>query len=85
MPTQSESVQIRLNRSEALVLFEWLARFDESDGAMLPDQAEQQVLWKVEGQLESLLVEILSADYRDRVVEAKKLILGEEDRPNSAT
>jgi hypothetical protein len=76
MLTQSETIEIRLNQTEALVLFEWLAKRDESASQTSTDQAEQQVLWKLEGQLESALADVLSADYSQRVTEAKQTILG---------
>jgi hypothetical protein len=77
MATESKSVQIQLNENEALVLFEWLARLDEREGEAAIDQAEQQVLWKLEGQLESNLNEVVSMDYLQRVAEAKNSILRE--------
>ena len=79
MNTQSKPVQIQLNNDEALVLFEWLAKLDEKGGDTAIDQAEQQVLWKLEGQLESILNEVISVDYLQRVTEAKKIILGDND------
>ena len=79
MPTGSEPVQIRLSQSEALVLFEWLAKLDENGGDSTTDEAEQQVLWNVEGQLESILTEVIAEDYRERVTDAKKTILGVQD------
>jgi len=77
MTQRGDSVEIRLNQSEALVLFEWLAKRDEQDCEFSVDQAEQQVLWKVEGQLESTLVEVFTPDYQERVSTAKRAILGE--------
>ena len=81
MATGSKPVQIQLNKNEALVLFEWLARLDERESEIAIDQAEQQVLWKLEGQLESILNEVVSMDYLRRVAEAKSSILGEEITP----
>jgi hypothetical protein len=62
-------VLIELSHDEALVLFEWLARVDGS----LPvvDPTEQDVLWRIEGQLEKTLVEPLAADYKDAVDAAR--------------
>ncbi|MFO0899817.1 MAG: hypothetical protein U0836_20495 [Pirellulales bacterium] len=47
---------LSLTRAEALVLFEWLASRDDTDG--LTPEPEQTVLWRVEGQLEKLLPEL---------------------------
>ena len=62
-------VWIELSHDEALVLFEWLARVDGS----LPvvDSSEQDVLWRIEAQLEKKLVEPLAADYKDAVDAAR--------------
>lgn len=72
-----DSIQVTLSRQEALVLFEWLASLDEKATVPL-DEAEQRVVWRVEGQLESLLTEVVEADYRDRVLLAKKAVLNDE-------
>jgi hypothetical protein len=69
-------VFIELSHDEALVLFEWLARVDGS----LPvvDSSEQDVLWRIEGQLEKKLIEPLTADYTDAVNEARARLRGRE-------
>jgi hypothetical protein len=64
-------VVLRLTRAEALVLFEWLARVDAAGTLPIEDAAEEQVLWRVEGQLESTLTEPLGPDYK-QVVEAAR-------------
>lgn len=76
MTIKNESVQIRLSPSEALVLFEWLVKLDEMEDDFSTDQAEQQVLWSLEGQLERTLKEVVAVDYQKRVTEAKKIVLG---------
>jgi len=77
MTRHGDSVEILLSQSEALVLFEWLAKRGDQDDELSADQAEQQVLWKMEGQLESTLDVIFAPDYLERVSAAKKAILGE--------
>jgi hypothetical protein len=42
-------VLLRLSKAEAIVLLEWLASLDS-----LHPPSEEKVLWKVEGQLESI-------------------------------
>jgi hypothetical protein len=66
---------INLSNDEALVLFEWLSHFDEINTSEFKDEAEQNVLWSLEGKLESLLVEIVKPDYKRLVEEAKKRII----------
>jgi hypothetical protein len=57
------------------VLFEWLASLDETAKVPL-DEAEQRVIWHLEGQLESLLPEVVAADYHEKVRIAKNAVLG---------
>lgn len=70
-----EKLEIDLTRSEALVLFEWLAN-DDSSERKTPDKAEEVVLLRIEAQLESKLVEIVKPDYQNLVQVAKKEIIG---------
>lgn len=71
-----EKVTLTLSRSEALVLFEWLAS-RESDLPERPpsNEPEQLVLWGMESQLERLLVEPFSADYGQSLAAARQHVL----------
>lgn len=68
-------IDVKLSKDEALILFEWLAHFDETETLPTRDESEQKVLWLLEGKLEKKLTEPLLPDYLDRVKEAKKRIL----------
>jgi len=72
MDTNNSPIELKLSRDEALVLFEWLARFDEAQDKPLTDTAEQKVLWNLEAKLEQLLVEIVKPEYKSLVAQAKK-------------
>ena len=76
----SEKVTLELSRDEALVLFEWLTRFNksESERGTFEDQAEQRVLWDIEGMLESTLVEPLDPNY-DELLEAARAKVRDTD------
>ncbi len=67
---ESESVEVQLTAGEALVLFEWLAAANESD-ALVVDEAQRRVLWDLESQLETKLVEPFLPSYRALVDEAR--------------
>ncbi|WP_197073182.1 hypothetical protein [Microbacterium oxydans] len=69
------SVELHLTAAEALVLFEWLASVNES-GALVVDEAERRVLWDLESQLETKLVEPFLPGYRALVDEAKRVVRG---------
>ncbi len=69
----SASVSIELSADEALVLFEWLAGLEAAKVAI--GDAEQRVLWRIEGVLEKSLVEPFAKDYAELVEQARKRIL----------
>jgi len=69
--TEHESSRICLSEDEALVLFEFLSRFCQSDNLTIEDQAEQRVLWDALAQLESQLTSPLRADYEQLLRRAR--------------
>ena len=73
-------IAIELSEAEALVLFEFLARFDEAGEVAIEDEAELNVLWLVEGQLEQTLVAPLRPDYDQLVRNAREAVRGRADR-----
>jgi hypothetical protein len=67
-----KEIEIKLTKDEALVLFEFLSRFNQADNnAIFEDQAEQKTLRTIEGQLEKILVEPFKPDYLDMIKEAR--------------
>ena len=66
-----EKITIEISSKEALVLFEFLRRCDDNDAYSFVDQAEQRVLWRIEGILEKQLVEIFSSRYGELLKEAR--------------
>jgi len=76
---QSDETTIKLNKDEALVLFEFLSRINDKElKEIFEDQAEQKILWILEGQLEKQLVETFKPDYNDIIKEARNKIRDEE-------
>jgi len=67
-----KKVTIELTNSEALVLFDFLARFDERDDLLFEDPVERKVLWDIESTLEKSLIEPLRSDYRLLVKQARE-------------
>ncbi len=73
--TENNEILIKLNKDQALVLFEFLARFsDEGHKNIFKDHAEEIILWKIEGQLEKILVEPFMPNYPDILIEARNRI-----------
>nr|WP_218625379.1 hypothetical protein [Cellulophaga sp. E16_2] len=55
-----------MTKQEAIVLFEFLGRFNEKNNdGLFEDQAEQRVLWNIECILEKDLSEPFKKDYND--------------------
>lgn len=60
----SEPVHLELTSDEALVLFEFLSRFDDEGTLTIQDQAEQRALWNLHGLLQKQLVEPFDPNYK---------------------
>jgi hypothetical protein len=56
-------ISVNFTKAEALVLFEWLARNDDSGALAITRSAEQTVRWNLEAQLERQIDEIFSPAY----------------------
>ena len=72
-------VIIELTVSEALVLFEYISRCHEQKSLVFEDQAEQRVMWNLEGILESALAEPFRPDY-DELLEVARAAVRDEDQ-----
>jgi hypothetical protein len=68
------TVNLELSPEQALVFFEWLSRFNQSEGRRFDDQAEERVLWDIEAMLESSLVEPFDANYEELLEKARAAI-----------
>lgn len=80
MTDSDRKILLELDRSLALVLFEFLARAaDEQDGeplaGALEHDAELPALWVLLGLLEDHLDEPFADDYRDKIKEAREAVL----------
>jgi hypothetical protein len=70
----SDAVAIQLSPDEALVVFDWLSRFNESGDGTFRDQAEQRVLWDIHAALESSLAAPLDSQYDLLLAAARKQV-----------
>lgn len=77
--TDQQNINLTLTKDEALVLFEFLTRFNQTEHPnIFEDQAEQKTLWILEGQLEKQLVDPFRPDYTEIIDEARNKIRDEE-------
>jgi hypothetical protein len=58
-----DDIQISLTKDEALVLFEMISRFSDTDKLSIEHQSEERALWNLNCSLESVLVEPLDDKY----------------------
>lgn len=77
--TPTDGITIALTTDEALVLFEWLSRFNQRDDVEFADQAEQRVLWDIEATLETKLAEPFRGDYDELIAAARARVRDVEE------
>lgn len=75
----TDEILLKLGPDEALVLFEWITRFNKRDGVSFADQAEQRVLWNLEAMLEAALPEPFSGDYDSLLAAARARVRDPQD------
>jgi hypothetical protein len=66
-----QPITLRLSSDQALVLFDWLSRFNDATNLRFDHAAEQRVLWDVEAMLESQLLVPLDPEYRNMLMMAR--------------
>jgi hypothetical protein len=68
-------VNIEFNNDEALVLFEWISKFNEINNNLLfQDQSEQRILFDIEALLEKNIDQIFSDNYSDILTNAREKV-----------
>jgi hypothetical protein len=68
---QPESINLVLTHDEALVLFDFLSRFGETDELKIEGRGEQQALWNLQCLVEKQLAGALDSNYRELVRQAR--------------
>ena len=71
---KDDGVTLELSHDEALVLQNWVYRFNDRGDAAFEDQAEQRVLWDLECMLESKLAEVVDPRYGELVAAARERV-----------
>lgn len=65
------TIQLMVTADEAIVLFEFLQRFSETEKLIIEDQAEERALWNLCCYFEKVLVAPFSKDYQELLREAR--------------
>lgn len=73
--TKRDDVSITLERHMALVLFEFLNRFSETESFQELDRADQVAVWTIVAELEAVLVEPFAANYEELLTKARRLVV----------
>jgi hypothetical protein len=68
---QSTRVKLEVTSDEALVLYDWLTRFNQRDNTEFADQSEERVLYDLEAMLEKVLMAPLQSDYAELLAQAR--------------
>ena len=74
-----KDVHLTLSNDEAIVLFEFLTRFSNSDVLSIEDQAEERILWDLTCMLEKSLDEPFSADWLQHLALARARVRDSAD------
>ncbi len=74
-----DKITIQLTHAQALVLFDWISRDGVTEGLSYEDQAEEQVLWTLEGQLEKQIGELFSDNYKELLAAARDKVRDNPD------
>lgn len=70
---QGNNIVLSLTNDEALVLLDWLIRFNEEENSsVFDDQSEERVLFDLEAVLEKSIVEIFDGNYRKTLANARE-------------
>jgi len=77
MNMDKESIKLEITKDEALVLFEILSRYSDTDILSIEYQAEQRALWNLACVFEKTISEAFDPDYK-KVLETARNRLQDE-------
>lgn len=76
---ENRNISIKFSSNEALVLLEWLTKFNEKEHPLLfEDQAEKRVLFNLESSLEKVVTETFEGNYLENLSRARQAIRDKE-------
>lgn len=78
MTEKNSEIQISITNDEALVLFEFLRRYSDTDQLNVVDQAEQRALWNLCCIFEKTPVAPFNMEYGQALADARARLRDEE-------
>ncbi len=72
-----DEIKIEITKDEALVLFEFLSRYSDTDKLAIEHQSEQRVLWSLNCIFEKTINEAYSSDYKKSLESARNRLQDE--------
>lgn len=71
----NKNVVIKLNQEEALVLLEWLYKFNKEERpTLIQDQSEERILFDLEAVLEAFVSNTFENNYQEALLKARQKI-----------
>jgi hypothetical protein len=72
---ENKSIVIEFSEEEALVLLEWLHKFNEEERpSLIQDQAEERILFDLEAELEMVVSTTFDSNYQEVLLKARQKI-----------
>ncbi len=68
-----------LTKDQAIIFFDWLSRFTESEAFDELPEHERRVLWDIEAELETSLPEVVSGTYKEMLAAASARVAGPDE------
>jgi hypothetical protein len=76
---ENNNIILSLSNDEALVLLDWLTRFNEKEHTLLfEDQAEERILFDLEAILEESVSESFDDNYKSILLKAREKLRDKE-------
>ena len=72
-----DSIQLEVTNDEALVLFDMLSRYSDTDALSIEHQSEQRALWNLTCIFEKVITEAFNGDYKTSLTAARERLKDE--------
>jgi len=76
---KEESIKLEITKDEALVLFEMLSRYSDTDNLSIEHQSEQRALWNLTCVFEKTISEAFDVNYKKALQVARERLQDESE------